>query len=429
MSVLQEVKVLKEVANEDISTAAKIYYKNGGKVKEGNVILELETSKAVFMVEAEKEGYVRYFCKEGDDVAVGAVIARIYDNKEEIEMVRNDDVTVSCSKTLFSSAAMRLIEKEKLDKNVFSGRDFVSLEDVQNFLSSTHVKEGENGLKDADYETGNLISSGQVRLQNISKAKQLEILSLTDIQSANMNCVIATVVNVGGILKFVQRQLNYLNDSLLPIVVFEVSRLLKEFPEFNSFFTKGGIALYNTVGIGLAVDIGQGLKVVKIANADQKNIKEIESEILLIANKYLDKKLTLDDVSGITFTITDLSKDGVVFFTPLINKRQSAILGISSVDEMLNRCILTLTFDHRVSEGKRAAEFLNLLKIKLEKYGIGYSKTDEVSVDNSRQEFRCYNCLMTLEDIRRLKGIGLLKVVDCDQKEKLLCETCFLGWR
>jgi pyruvate/2-oxoglutarate dehydrogenase complex dihydrolipoamide acyltransferase (E2) component len=69
MSVVQEIKVLKEIANDEYSTVARIGFKNGDKVKTGDVVIELETSKAVSAIEAEKDGYIEYFCKEGDDVA------------------------------------------------------------------------------------------------------------------------------------------------------------------------------------------------------------------------------------------------------------------------------------------------------------------------------------------------------------------------
>ncbi len=430
MSLLQEVKVLKETANEEYSTVVKICYKNGDKVEAGSVIMELETSKAAFMIDAEKSGYIIYFCNEGDDVAVNAVIARIYDTQKEVEASPKSQLDGLGKKGVFSSAAIELIKKEKLNKNVFSGKDLVGFEDVQAYIKSLKTGKEQHSLTPdfIENELNQLIDSGTVRVEKITKSKQLEISNLMDVQSAGMNCVVAISVNIGGFLEFAQSHLDLFKDSILSVVIFEVSRLLKKYPELNAFFTENNIAYYQKAEIGLAVDMGSGLKVVKMTNACQKSINEIEAEILQSANKYIDKKLTLDDVSGITFTITDLSREGVIFFTPLINKQQSAILGISAVDERINCCILTLAFDHRVTDGKRASEFLNELKTKLENYGSLQKGTVGMLINNATRGLKCHNCLITLEEIKKLDGLGLLRVVDCDGKERLLCQTCLLGF-
>ena len=98
-----------------------------------------------------------------------------------------------------------------------------------------------------------------------------------------------------------------------------------------------------------------------------KSISEIEQDIINLSGKYLDNSLHYDDITDITFTITDLSSENVAFFQPLINFMNSAILGISSIDEKLDRCIYTVTFDHRVTEGKLVAGFLKDLK---DRFGI-----------------------------------------------------------
>lgn len=429
MSLLQEIKVLKEIADDDYTTVIKTYFKTADKVKKGDAIIELQTSKAAFTIEAEKEGYIEYLCNEGEDVFVGAVIIKIYDKAEDIKTAKKTDTPAkeTANTTLFSASALKLIEKEKLDKNIFSEKDFVGVEDVYNFIKSGHKLKHNTGKESASHELKELIDSKQVNLQKITKGKEIEILALKDVQSANMNCVIAISVDTGNIFRFAENNLSILKDSLSTFVIFEVSRLLKRYPEFNAFFTEGNIAFYNAVNIGLAIDLGDGLKVVKLANADKKNIKEIEMDILQAADKYLDKKLTMDDISGITFTISDLSKEDVHFFIPLINKQQSAILGISGTGEKPDRCIFTLTFDHRVTEGKKASEFLNELKRRLENNYINHGSG---VVDNiaSHKAMSCCRCLMTLEEIRQFNGAGLLKIIDCEGNEKFLCTTCFLGW-
>ena len=402
MSVLQEIKVFKEIANEDRSTVAKVYFKTGDRVSKGDAVAELSTSKAVFVVEVEKDGYIEYLCKEGEDAAVGAVIIRIHDNmKDAGKDKKKAQKAGAAADTQFSSSALKLMEKKGLDKSVFTGRDFVSADDVRNFI----------GLK-----------SGK-----IDKAKELEIESLRDVQSANLNCTVAVYVDTARILEFAGGYLKIFTDSVLPFVIFETARLLKKYPLLNAFYSDGGIVYHDDVMIGLAIDIDYGLKVVNLPGAETKSVKEIESDIFNAANRYIDRKLVAGDVSGATFTITDMSKEGVAFFTPLIGKRQSAILGISAIDDRLNRVTLTLTFDHRVTDGRHTAKFLADLKARLESYALPLlrplSPAHQVSGDK-----KCYKCMATLDDIRKNGGTGLLKMVDRDGNEKLVCELCILGW-
>jgi pyruvate/2-oxoglutarate dehydrogenase complex dihydrolipoamide acyltransferase (E2) component len=356
---------------------------------------------------------------------------RIHDAADDIRMAEKADLSAGETKTSFSAAALQLIEKEHLDKAIFSGRDYVALEDVKKIIKSPQASksEGHQAQPPLAPELNDLVNSGQVRLQKIAKAKLQEIGNLNDVQAANLNCTLAVAVKTEGILSFAQSYLSIFKDSLLPFVLYEVARLLMKYPEFNAFFTDDQLAFYNSIGLGLAVDLGEGLKVIRLREADRKSLKEIEADILSAANKYLDKKLTQDDVSGITFTVTDLSREGVYFFTPLINKRQAAILGISAVDDQLKRCILTLTFDHRVSDGKKASEFMSELKNRLEAYGLSRPQAEDQMADNAAGPLKCDNCLISLEEIKEIGGLGLLKIIDKDKKGKYLCQTCFQGWK
>lgn len=358
MSTLQEVVVLQEMASQENTTVAKIYFKNGDKVKQEDVIAELETSKAVFAVEAEKDGYIEYLCSEGDEVSVGAVIIKIHDNPRDIDVKKTTQGLSNLPQgkdreTVFSIAALELIKRQNLDKKIFSGMDFVGVDDINRIL------EGKGKGK---------VDASNIKLVKINRAKQLEIENLRDVQSANMNCVVGIYVDTQRLLEFANDNQAVFKSSILSVIVFEVGRLLKKYPEFNAYFADGNIAFYNEVNIGLAVDMGYGLKVMRLIGADKKSIKEIEAQIMQLLVKYVDKKLAVDDVTDTTFTISDLSTEGINFFIPLINKQQSAILGISSIDEKLHRCSLTMTFDHRVSEGKKASAFLKELKDRLESY-------------------------------------------------------------
>ncbi len=131
---------------------------------------------------------------------------------------------------------------------------------------------------------------------------------------------------------------------------------------------------------------------------------------MALSNKYLDEALQVDDLTDITFTITDLSAEGVSFFRPLVNMMNSAILGVSSIDEKMQRCILTVTFDHRVTEGKLVAQFLNELKERIESY-----KSSHFTHPN--QLIACFKCFKSLKD--DLSDVGFTKCITPKGEEAL----------
>jgi len=112
------------------------------------------------------------------------------------------------------------------------------------------------------------------------------------------------------------------------VIIFETARLLKTFPLFNAYCADGSIHFYEQVNIGFAVDADRGLKVPVIRDADTKSLPEIAAEMQEAVVDYLNDSLPMKSLAGGTFTVTDLSGDGVFAFHPLINQGQSAILGI-----------------------------------------------------------------------------------------------------
>jgi pyruvate/2-oxoglutarate dehydrogenase complex dihydrolipoamide acyltransferase (E2) component len=212
-------------------------------------------------------------------------------------------------------------------------------------------------------------------------------------------------------------------DSLLPLIIFESSKLLRKYPILNAYFDNGIIRTYVNVNIGIALDIDDGLKVYTIQDSDSLSLSVIESSISQGVDDYLDKKLKPEQLAGSTFTITDLSSFEVNGIIPLVNFNQSAILGISSIDKKLNRVNLSLSFDHRVTEGKVASQFLVDLKDRVESHASIYS-TEE----GAAQEVKCDLCLKSLSEDREMQGIGLIKIVNHDGNEGIICRTCLEGW-
>lgn len=343
--------------------------------------------------------------------------------------------------TIFSREAMRLMATAGLENTAFAGKDFVTGADVRDFLtqgmsssvspamspSAPTAKSATTASAPAGYPSSPAnrpapailsVDPAKAVLEKLASAKKREIEYLSEVQSTGLTSTINTYVDTEGIFIHINQGLRYLKDSLLPIIIYETGRLLADYPPLNGYFTGETPALYKDVNPGFAIDIDKGLKVLKIADAGQKSIGEIESEILQLSGQYLDDTLRIDQLTDITFTITDLSSEGVAFFRPLINKMNSAILGISAIDAKLQRCILSLTFDHRMTEGRLAARFLHELKGRLESY-----RPKDVS---GLQDISCFKCYKTLKE--DLGGTGFVRCITPEGKDGYICQSCIKGF-
>ena len=168
------------------------------------------------------------------------------------------------------------------------------------------------------------------------------------------------------------------NLTITAILVKALSRALSEFPKFNSSIHMGSrtIVYKKYISIGVAVDTERGLLVPVIRDADKKDITEISVELTDISSRAREKKLSADRLRGGTFTITNLGGIGGVFFTPILNPPEVAILGVSrsSVEpayvdgEFVAKLMLplSLSYDHRLIDGAEAARFLRWLCETLE---------------------------------------------------------------
>ena len=407
MSILQEIKVPLISVNDTSLTVVSLSVANGDAVKKGDMILVFETSKTTYDVIAEVDGFIQYLCEEDTDYAVNDIVAKIVSDASEVDktIVSNQSQNkVAATKsakaptvkvvsdwegeTLFTSAALALMESAGIKQDAFTGRDFVNKYDVEELTgaSSTKKKNTTENKKSTSTKPALPVDVSKVIVEKLSSNKKREIEYLSEVQSTGLTSTINTIVETEGIFVHINESLQVLKNSLLPVIIYESGRLLEKYRELNAYFTDNTIAYYKEVNVGFAIDIDKGLKVLKIGNASSKNIGVIEDEIMSLSNKYLDDTLQIDDLVDVTFTITDLSSEGVDFFKPLVNMMNSAILGVSSIDQKLNRCVLSVTFDHRVTEGKLVARFLKDLKDRLESYQSKY-------YPNLNQNINCFKCL------------------------------------
>ncbi|QAT60385.1 2-oxo acid dehydrogenase subunit E2 [Acidilutibacter cellobiosedens] len=182
-------------------------------------------------------------------------------------------------------------------------------------------------------------------------------------------------------LKHIREELKAtLKVSYTDILVKIVSKTLLKFPLLNSSIDGNEIIIRNYVNMGVAVALHEGLLVPVIKYANVKGLKEISGELKELAEKAKNNELTPDELSGGTFTISNLGMFGIELFTPIINQPEVAILGVNTINEeakVINGQLvikpimnLSLTADHRVIDGAAAAAFMAKLKEYIEKPGL-----------------------------------------------------------
>jgi pyruvate dehydrogenase E2 component (dihydrolipoamide acetyltransferase) len=351
MKVLSEITIPKDDADEEV-IIIELNYKDNDQVKKSDSIMDIETSKTSIELEAPTDGYIEYLVNPGDEVVIGQVVAKIYDG--DISDLVNSKVESSTqeaakenqlSSKVATKEAQALIEEHGIDINLIPN-DFIKKEDVDLFIKGS----ASSGNSD-DKPSGTAIS----------RSKKIEIKALSGVQSTGMVSTIFMNIDVDESLSDDEK-----TSSYLPLITSECAKALEVFPMMNSYFLDNHIIQHKLINIGLALDINNGLKVYTIPDTNKLNLDEVEGKINEGIYKYLRNELTPRDLSTSTFTISDLSQYGVEKFVPLINLKQAAILGVSAVDLKLNRFNLSLAFDHRVTEGRVASEFLSMLKKGIE---------------------------------------------------------------
>lgn len=435
MAVLQEIKVPLISVNDRSLTVLETPFSTGDQVKKDETVLVFETSKTAYDVLAEADGYIQYLCEVASDYEVNDFVAIIFSSLSECKDVlltknsfkqpgaktRSAGVNWN-GKTAFSKGAMALIELHQLQQEVFSGKDFINKNDVEFYLGKGTGKNNKRQFPPAPDKSKKIYQAlpgtTNVITEELALNKKREIEYLTSVQSEGLTSTVNTFVETEGIFVHLNEAMQALKNSLLPVTIYEASRLLQKYKELNAFYSADSISFYEKINIGFAIDIEKGLKVLKIADAPNKTLAQIEAEILSLSEKYLDDSLQYDDLSDITFTITDLSAEDVAFFRPLVNFMNSAILGIASNDEKLSRCIFSVTFDHRVTEGKLVARFLKELKYRLESYQSKHS--------GMLHQITCFRCRKSLAE--DLSDVGFTKCITPKGENAFVCQSCLKGF-
>jgi len=381
--------------------------KVGDKVKAEEAICEVETDKAVFEVEAPEAGTIlKIFYKEGDDVPVLNTIAIIGQSGEEIDhLIPQKTVSVSKEEYVEKQKAITPDESVKKIKPSFGdglisisplarrfaekkGIDFSQLigsgpggriikRDVEKALSegeplipSTVSKKFFGPVKEIPTEGVRKIISERM-LTSLQSTAQLTLN--TSVDASNLLACrksLKSSPQMKGLSKI------NINDFLLYIV----ANILLKFKNMNAHFLKDKILEFEHVHLGFAVDSPRGLMVPIIHNAHLLSLEEISQEARRLNTACQEETILPDELTGGTFTVTNLGTMGIESFTPVLNVPQVAILGICSISlkpimrdneiEFIPHMGLSLTFDHRAVDGAPAAKFLQELNTVIANFDL-----------------------------------------------------------
>lgn len=385
-------------------TIAKWIKQVGDKVAVGDVLVEITTDKLSSEIESEVEGVLlKIVAQEGEDIPVKGLLAIIGAEGEQVgaasapaakkEEVQSEAPKAEAQPKAASVTEGGRVKASPLAKKIASelGVDLSTVAGsgpngriVQKDVLAAEVKPAV--VEKAAPEVKAAPAAAPVQTANADVVKPLtnmrKVIAKRMQQSKNTapHVTITTEVNVDKTIAL-RSKLNAKNAdvrfSYTDILVKMCATALRNYPKINASITEDSMIFHDKINIGVAVALDDGLIVPVVSNADRKGLKAITKETKDLINKARTNTLSPDEMSGATFTISNLGSYDIDGFTPVINLPEAAILGVGRIvkkpivnenDEIVpaSMMVLSMSFDHRVVDGAQAAEFLKALKGYLE---------------------------------------------------------------
>ena len=346
-------------------TVGTWYKKEGDNVEKGEPLVEVFSEKATYDLEAPASGTLqKIIVQENDEAPVDAVLAVITTPDEsfseaEISAEMPKTVKATEKRILASPAAKRLAREYGIELSLVegSGREGrIVEEDVRRFIEEAR------GILPKVKEVIPLSGYRKTSAERVSAS----------FRTAPHSTVVMEV-DVSKTMALHHK----LQVSYTAILVKAVAKSLADYSIINSTLEGNEIKIFEEVNVGVAVATENGLVVPVIHNADKKTLEEIDAAIKELTKKARQGKLAKEDLTGGTFTITNLGMYGVEFFIPIINPPEAAILAVGRVVEkpivvdgkieIKPMMTLSLSYDHRIVDGAPAGEFLRKVKEGTEK--------------------------------------------------------------
>jgi pyruvate dehydrogenase E2 component (dihydrolipoamide acetyltransferase) len=316
---------------------ARWLVQEGQEIAEDDPLVEIATDKTTVEIPSPAGGVVtQILVAEGEVVPVGTVLVVIGGDPAEPKAKAPSNSLLQEGKVRATPLVRRLAEELGVDLATISGtgpQGRITEEDVRRSgPDSTQRREPIRGIKRQMFEH-------LTRAHEIPPVTWVDECDFTDVDT----------------------------KRLLPLVLKAVAESLQEFPELNARIDGNDLVFLDNYDLGVAVQTEQGLVVPVVRDCDSRSLDELDAEVKRLAEAAQDGKLAPEELRGGTFTVTSAGKSAGLLTTPLINHPQVAILGVYRIadrpvvrdGEIVVRRIgnVSVTFDHRVIDGKRAADF------------------------------------------------------------------------
>ena len=385
MAIEIKVPAVGESINE--VTLVKWHKKEGDWVNRDEVIAELESEKATFELNAEQAGALHIIAAEGDTLNIGEVVCSIDtaskpQTSPDPEPVSNPKKSAAATKKQAAQpandlkatpVAAAMIADKKMDINALtptgSNRKVVK-QDVMEALNNPGRKPGTELFSRNEREE---------KMSNLRKT-----ISRRLVEAKNTTAMLTTFneVDMSAIMELRSRfkdkfkEMHSVNLGFMSFFTKACTYALAEWPAVNAYIDGERIIYHDYCDISIAVSAPKGLVVPVIRNAESLSMAGIEAAVVELATKAKENKLTIEEMTGGTFTITNGGVFGSMMSTPIINIPQSAILGMHKIQDRpmaINGQVvikpmmyLALSYDHRIVDGRESVGFLVRVKELLE---------------------------------------------------------------
>jgi 2-oxoglutarate dehydrogenase E2 component (dihydrolipoamide succinyltransferase) len=380
------------VVGESISevTLLKWTKAEGEWVERDEVIAELESEKATFEINAEQAGVLKHGAKEGDTIKIGDVVAHIDEKaeapakpvkqevKEEQKLLTpaQEKVTASVDNNVKITPVAAAIAADKK----------VDIAAIKPSSSTGKIVKGD--ILNALTEPGKLafnqqeLNSREVRKERMSNLRKT--ISRRLVESKNTTAMLTTfneadmsrIMELRSKYKDVFKEKHGVGLGFMSFFAKACSIALSEWPAVNAYIDGDEVVYHDYADISIAVSTPRGLTVPVLRNVESMSMSDVEKKVGELAVKARDNKLTMEELTGGTFTITNGGVFGSLMSTPILNLPQSAILGMHKIQERpiaLNGQVvirpmmyLALSYDHRIIDGRESVGFLVRVKELLE---------------------------------------------------------------
>ncbi|HRH34257.1 MAG TPA: 2-oxoglutarate dehydrogenase complex dihydrolipoyllysine-residue succinyltransferase [Catalimonadaceae bacterium] len=368
--------------------------KSGDLINQGELLCEIESDKATFELTAEVSGYLQIVVEKGQTVPIGALVGRI--TKSEIsasgstapaatpaEKAQEAQKVASSAGSAVTPLAAKILADKGISPAQVAGTGEggkITKEDALKANPNQPVsKPAETPVSSiAPAAAGDRVSRRE-KLSSLRKtvARRLvavknETAMLTTFNEVDMK----PIMDIRAKYKDKFKEKHQVGLGFMSFFTKAVCEALKEFPAVNAMIDGDEIIYNDYADVAIAVSAPKGLVVPVIRNAENLDLAGIEREVVRLAGKARDNKLSIEEMTGGTFTITNGGVFGSMMSTPIINAPQSAILGMHNIvdravvvnGEIVVRPIMyvALSYDHRIIDGRESVGFLVRVKQMLE---------------------------------------------------------------